>query len=190
VLAAHVVASVAREANDKGLELALAQPVSRPAFYLGKLAGFCGVAALLSMAFALPLLALARPADVAAWGLSLAFEAALVAAAALLFASVLAHSLAAIAATAGFYVLARAMAAIQAIAGGPLADESAAGVAARRVVDTLALLLPRLEAASRSEWLVYGAPPAAELAALLAGLALYGVLLAAAGLFDFSRRNL
>lgn len=190
VLAAHVVASVAREANDKGLELALAQPVSRPAFYLGKLAGFCAVAALLASAFALPLLALGRPADVAAWWLSLCFEAALVCAAALLFASVIAHSVAAIAATAGLYVLARAMAAIQAIAGGPLAEESAAGVVARRLVDALALLLPRLDLATRSDWLVYGAPSPGETALLLAGLTLYGVLLAAAGLFDFSRRNL
>ena len=31
LVAAHVVSSVAREANDKGLELALALPISRPA---------------------------------------------------------------------------------------------------------------------------------------------------------------
>ncbi len=190
VLAAHVVASIAREANDKGLELALALPVSRPAYYLGKLLGFAGVAALLACAFALPLLAWGRPGDVAAWGCSLALEAALVGAAALLFASVIPHSVAAIAATAGLYLLARAMAAIQAIAAGPLAEDSAAAGAARWIVDGLALLLPRLDAVTRSDWLLYGAPAPGELALLLGGLALYVVLLAAAGLFDFSRRNL
>ena len=57
-------------------------------------------------------------------------------------------------------------------------------------MDAFALLLPRLDAVARGDWLLYGAPPAVELAPALAGLAIYFVLLAAAGLFDFSRRNL
>lgn len=190
VLAVHVVSSVTREANDKGLELALALPVSRPAYYIGKLLGFAAVALLVATACAAPLLAWARAPDLAAWWLSLALETALVAAAALLFATALAHNVAALAATAGLYLLARAMAAIQAIASGPLAVDSTAGGAARWAVDAIALLLPRLDAVTRSDWLLYGAPPAGETALQLAGMALYLALLAAAGLFDFSRRNL
>jgi hypothetical protein len=190
MIAAHVIASAAREASDKGLELALALPVSRPLYYLGKLLGFAAVATLLSIALALPLLAMARPADVAVWWLSLAVEASLVGAAALLFASVLVQPLAALAATAGFYLLARAMAAVQAIAGGPLASDSPAGEVARGIVDAIALLLPRLDQATRSDWLVYGAPAGGDIALLVVGMALYALLLAAAGLFDFSRRNL
>src|SRR6267142_1650248 len=56
LIAAHVVASTAREANDKGLELALALPISRPAYYLGKLLGFACAGSLLATLFALPLL--------------------------------------------------------------------------------------------------------------------------------------
>jgi hypothetical protein len=190
LVAAHVVASVVREANDKGLELALALPLSRPAWYLGKLLGFAGTGVLLATLFALPLLAWAKPSDLAAWWLALAAEAALIAAAALFFASALGQTVAAIAATLGFYLLARAISSIQAIAGSPLADDGAAGQAARWMVDGLALLLPRLDALARGDWLLYGAPPAAELAPALAGLAIYFALLAAAGLFDFSRRNL
>ena len=78
-----------REANDKGLELALALPISRSAWYLGKLIGFACVGAVIAALFALPLLAWAAPADLAAWCLALAVEAALVAAAALFFASAL-----------------------------------------------------------------------------------------------------
>ena len=89
LVAAHVVSSVVREANDKGLELALALPISRPAWYLGKLLGFACAGALLATLFALPLLAWAKPADLAAWWLALAAESALVAAAALFFASAL-----------------------------------------------------------------------------------------------------
>src|SRR5262249_5273322 len=149
-----------------------------------------GVAALIATLFAAALLFWGRPADVAAWWLSLALEAALVGAAALLFASVISHTVAALAATAALYLLPRAMAAIQAIASGPLADDSAAGGAARWLIDALALLLPRLDAATRSDWLLYGAPAAGDAALILAGLAIYIFLLAAAGLFDFSRRNL
>jgi len=190
LITAHVVASVAREANDKGLELALALPISRHAYYLGKLLGFACAGALLATLFALPLLAWAKPADLAAWWVSLAAETALAAAAALFFASALTQTVAAIAAAAGLYVLGRAIAAIQAIAGSPLAGDALPARVARWIVDALSLLLPRLDAVTRGDWLLYGAPAAGEFAQALSGLALYFVLLAAAGLFDFSRRNL
>jgi len=190
LIATHVVSSVVREANDKGLELALALPISRPAWYLGKLLGFACAGTLITAFFAGPLLAWAKPTDLAAWWLALTVETALVAAAALFFASALGQTVSAIAATAGLYLLARSIAAIQAIAGSPLAGEGAGAQAARWVVDAFSLLLPRLDAVASGDWLLYGAPPAAELASALAGLGIYGALLAAAGLFDLSRRNL
>ncbi|OGA65989.1 MAG: hypothetical protein A3G83_14240 [Betaproteobacteria bacterium RIFCSPLOWO2_12_FULL_68_20] len=187
---AHVVMSVAREANDKGLELALALPISRPAYYLGKLLGFACAGALLATLFALPLLFWAKPADLGAWWISLVVETALAAAAALFFASALTQTVTAIAAAVGLYLLGRSIAAIQAIAGSPLTGDSVPAQAARWIVDALSLLLPRLDAVTRGDWLLYGAPAAGELAHALAGLAIYFLLLAAAGLFDFSRRNL
>jgi len=54
----------------------------------------------------------------------------------------------------------------------------------------VALLLPRLDAATRADWLLYGSPGPAEFGAALGPLLLYSGLLAAAGLFDFHRRNL
>jgi hypothetical protein len=190
LVAAHVVASVVRESNDKGLELALALPLSRPAWYLGRLLGFAGAGALIATLFALPLLAWAKPHDLAAWWLAVAAEAAVVAAAALFFASALGQMVTALSATLGLYLLARVMSTVQAIAGGPLADESATGRAARWLVDGLALLLPNFDDLARGDWLLYGAPPATVIARALAGLAVYFVLLAAAGLFDLSRKNL
>ncbi len=190
LIAAHVVASVSREANDKGLELALALPVSRPAYFIGKLSGFCCAGTMLATFFAMPMLIWAKPADLAAWWLSLAAETGLVAAAALFFASAMAQTVAALAATAGLYLLGRSISAIQAIASAPQAGDSLPAVAARWFVDLLALLLPRLDTATRSDWLLYGAPVAGELVPVLFGLGLYFLLLAAAGLFDFSRRNL
>jgi len=190
LIAAQVATSTLREINDKGMELMLSLPLSRSAQYLGRLAGFAGCGVVLAFAFALVLLPWAPPAAAALWGLSLACEVALVAAAALFFAMTLAQLVPAIAATAGLYLLARSMAAIQAIASGPVADTTLTGRIARFSVDAIALLLPRLDQVTRTEWLLYGAPSAGAWAAAVGGLVLYGLLLVAAGLFDFHRRNL
>jgi hypothetical protein len=167
----------------------LSLPLSRTTHYLGRLAGYaaCGVA--LAMLFSAALLFWVPPLPALLWGVSLALEAALVAAAALFFAMTLPNLVAAIAATAGLYLLARAMPAIQALAGAPLDAETWAGWLARRAVDAIAFLLPRVDAATRTEWLVYEAPSPGAYAAALGGLALYTVLLTAAGLFDFHRRS-
>src|SRR3954468_168026 len=118
VIVAQVIASVRREIDDRRLELALALPLPRSTQYLGRLAGFalCGI--VLVGFFALPLLAWASPATVAAWALSLALELVLVSAAALFFAMSLASPVSALFACAGLYLLGRAMTAMQAIAGG------------------------------------------------------------------------
>ena len=189
LVAVQVSASVIRERNDKGLELMLSLPLTRTSHYFGRLAGFAAMAAVLALVFALPLLAWASPGAVALWSASLAVEGMLVAAAALFFAMTLAQPVPAIAATIGLYLLARSMAAIQAIAAGPLVEPSFANQAARFCVDAVALLLPRLDAVTRSEWLLYGAPGAAAYGAAIGALVVYVVLLAAAGLFDFYRRN-
>src|SRR6266850_5568587 len=190
LIAAHVASSTLREMNDKGLEIMLSLPVPRPAQYLGRLAGFAALGVLLAAAFSAPLLLWAAPSTVAMWGISLAFECALVAAAALFFAITLAQLVPAIAATAGLYLLARSIAAIQAIASGPMAEPSLAGEAARWIVGEVAFLLPRLDSVTRTEWLLYGAPATGTYLTALAGLALYALLLVAAGLFDFHRKNL
>jgi len=190
LIAAQVASSTLREINDKGLELMLSLPLSRSSQYLGRLAGFAGCGVALAFAFALALLPWTAPAAAALWGLSLACEAALVAAAALFFAMTLAQLVPAIAATVGLYLLARSMAAIQAIASGPVADSTWTGRIARFSVDAIALLLPRLDQVTRTEWLLYGPPSAGAWAAAVGALVLYGLLLVAAGLFDFHRRNL
>jgi len=189
LVAVQVSTSVMREVNDKGLELMLSLPLSRASHYLGRLAGFVLIAAALALVFASPLLLWASPGVVALWAISLALEGALVAAAALFFAMTLAQPVPAIAATAGLYLLARSMAAIQAIAAGPLVDPSLANQAARFGVETVALLLPRLDTVTRTDWLLYGAPGATTFLAAMTVLGVYTALLAIAGLFDFHRRS-
>jgi hypothetical protein len=189
LVAAHVATRTLREIDDKALELTLALPIARSSQYLGRLAGLAASGALLAAAFAAPLALLAPPGAAALWGLSLACELALVAAAALFFAMTLVQPVAAIAATLGLYLLARSIAALQALSSGPLADASAAGQLGRGVVGALAFLLPRLDEATRTDWLLYGAPAAPAYAGVIGGLLLYIALLVAAGLFDFERRS-
>ena len=189
VIAAQVIAAVRREIDDRRLELALALPLSRSTQYLGRLAGFALCGALLAVLFSIPLLVWAAPGAVAAWGVSLALELILVAAAALFFAMSLSSLVPALAATAGLYLLGRSMSAMQAIAGGPLATDSPVHQVARYAVDAVALVLPALDRVTRTEWLLYGLADARAYAAALAGLALYSALLAAAGVFDFQRRT-
>jgi ABC-type Na+ efflux pump permease subunit len=189
LLASQVVSSTLRENNDKGLELMLSLPLSRSTHYLGRLLGFVVCGAALAAVFSLPLLAWAPPPAVALWGLSLACELALVAAAALFFAMTLAQLVGALAATLALYLLARSIGAIQAIAGGPLADASAARSVARQALDALGLVLPRLDAVTQTGWLLYEAPALPVYAWSLAELAVFAVLLSVAGLFDFHRRS-
>lgn len=189
LIAAHVASSTVREANDRGLELMLALPVSRTAHYAGRLAGHAACGGLLAAAFTVPLLLWASPGAVLAWGVSLAMECALVAAAALFFSMSLSSVVAALAASAGLYLLARSIAAIQAMAASPLVESTFASRAAQALVDAIAFLLPRLESATRSEWLLYGAPEMSAYAVTLGGLALYAALLFVAGVFDFHRRS-
>jgi hypothetical protein len=58
------------------------------------------------------------------------------------------------------------------------------------VLDGLAVLLPRLDAATRTDWLLYGAPSSPALAAVVMSLAVYALLVTGAGLFDFYRKQL
>lgn len=189
LIAAQVTASALREIEDKGLELVLSLPISRAAHYLGRLAGFTACGALIALVFAAPLLFWAPPTAVALWGVSLMFESALIAAAALFFAMTLAQFVPALAATVGLYLLARSIGAIQAIADGAFTQASPASRFAQHAADAIALVMPNLDEMTRTAWLLYEAPPAGAYAAALASAGIYIVLLSAAGLFDFYRRS-
>ena len=189
LVAAQVASGTLREINDKGMEVMLSLPISRATHYVGRLAGFVAAGVLLALVFSLALLPWTSAGAAALWGLSLACELALVAAAALFFAVTLAQLVPAIGATAGLYLLARSMAAIQTMAASPLAEPSLAQRAAAWLVDGIALLLPRLDEVTRTEWLLYGAPGLDAYAASIGGVLLYALLLVAAGLFDFYRRS-
>jgi ABC-type transport system involved in multi-copper enzyme maturation permease subunit len=190
LVALAVAASTAREVADKGLELMLSLPLSRATHYLGRWLGHAAGAVIVAVAFSLPLLLWSAPDAVAHWGLSLALELALVAALALFFSMAFGQLLPAVAATAAFYLLSRALGTIQSIAQNSLLESDWTQRAAQSVIDAIAFVLPRLDAVTRTDWLLYGTPRGSEYLAGLAGLAIYCALILAAGLIDLHRRNL
>jgi ABC-type Na+ efflux pump permease subunit len=180
-----------RESSEKGVELLLSMPISRAQYFLGKLGGFIAVGILISGAYALVMLVWSAPVSVAAWSISLAFELALMAAVSLFFVLTLTQVVAALGATVGLYFLGRSIAAMQAISTGPLlGDESLVRRLAALGIDAVALILPPLDRATQSSWLVYSAPSAGDLVSVISGLFLYGAFISIAALFDLYRRNL
>lgn len=191
LIATFVVTSMVRESGDKGTELFLSMPISRAGYYLGKLLGFSACGALLATAFALSMLLWSPPAAVAAWYFSLVLEVALIAAASLFFVITLGQVVPALAACVGLYLLGRTISAIQAISASPLAaDDFSFQKIAGWAVDAVALLLPPLDKAAQTSWLLYGPPEIWNYVAFSGSVLAYAILVAAAGLFDFHRRNL
>ncbi len=191
VTAAFVVTSMVRESNDKGTELLLSLPISRTAYYLGKLAGFAASGGIVAGVFSLVMLLWSPPLAVAAWFVSLVLEVVLIAIVSLFFVVTLGDVVPALAASAGMYLLGRTVAAIQSISASPL---SAEGDSMQKLaswgVDAVALLLPPLDRATQTTWLLYSPPSLGEFLHVAGGLVAYGALVTAAGLFDFHRRNL
>ena len=191
VCASFVVTSMVRESNDKGTELLLSLPISRIAYYAGKLLGFgvCGV--LVAGIFSIVMLVWSPVLAVIAWFASLSLEIWMMVAVSLFFVVTLGDVVPALAASAGVYLLGRTVAAIQSISASPIgAEDDVMHRIAGWVIDALALALPPLDRATQTNWLLYAPPSAGELLNVAASLIVYGGLVTAAGLFDFHRRNL
>ena len=190
VVALHVLAAIARELDDKVLDVVLALDLPRSDYVLGRLAGFTVVAGLIAAAACLPL-AMSTPATaLLQWGISLAFEVAIIAALALFCAITFNQIVPAAGFVAAFYVLARALTALRLISANPIAD---AGTylhqAIALFVEGLALVLPALESWTRTDWLVNQPASWSALSAIAAQGALYVALLGAAAMFDLYRKN-
>lgn len=190
LIATFVVTSMVRELNDKGLELALALPLPRAGYLFGKLAGFAALALVPALLFG-GLLALFAPAgQTLLWTVSLLGELWIVAAFSLLCVFTFSQVMAALSAVMGFYLLARSIAALQLIGQSAAGDGSLSQRVIGFTIDAVAILLPRLDAFTRTDWLVYHSGSWATLAPLLGQTAIYLALLAGAALFDLYRKNL
>ncbi len=191
ILALHVASSMAREFNDKGLDLLLSLDLPRTRYYLGKLLGFVAVAWLLAGLAAAGLATTGLSPGWCAWSLSLALELTLVATLALFCVITFVQIMPAITVVAAFYLLARSIAAIRLMSGSQLMDQASWTThAARWLVDAMALVLPDLSRFTATDWLLTQSAAPAAIGFVLLQALVYGGLLTLAGLFDLHRRSL
>jgi Cu-processing system permease protein len=189
IIAVFVVVSQARESGDKGLEVLLSLPMSRSPYLLGKLSGYVMIAWLCALTFCLPLLFFGSVASVATWGLSLALELTLVAAASLFFAVTLPQIAGALTSVFGFYLLSRSMAAFQLMGSSTSLDEGLAHRAMNFVLNTIAMILPRLDLFTQSAWLADTTGQFSLLPGLGLQAGVYTMLLIGGALFDLYRKD-
>lgn len=194
IAALYAIASIAREFQDKGLDVALALDLPRSHYIVGKLTGFLAIALALALAASLPLLPLLPVAGweaVAAWGASLAFELAVVLALSLFCVVTFNQLMPAASLVIAFYLFARALTAIRLISANPIADaHTLSHRATTWLVEGLALVVPALDEWTRTAWLVAGAaPPWSALLSIGLHSAVFVTILAAAAVFDMHRRS-
>ena len=182
-----VAQSLARELAERLLDLTLARPVSRAQWFLARLSGFAGGAAVLAALASAPLLWQAPAPAVLAWGISLALELTLVAAVCQTCTVTLRQVTLAVSVTSAFYLLARAIDAMVLMSQAPTADPTQwIGRVVSEAVALIALVLPALDRFTSSAWLRAGAN-APELLPVVLDSAVFITLVIAVGLFDLYR---
>ncbi|MFZ6843871.1 ABC transporter permease [Undibacterium sp. RuTC16W] len=190
LLATFVVSSMLREFNDKGLELLLSLALPRAAYLLGKWSGFAALAILIALLFGTIISFLAPFSPVIWWTISLLFELWIIAAFSMLCVLTLSQMMGALSAVIGFYVLTRSISAIQLIGNDPVNIPSNSQQLISFLVNSLSAVLPHLDEFTRTDWLLYQSGSWSVLLALLLQAAMTLLLLGAASLFDFYRKNI
>jgi ABC-type transport system involved in multi-copper enzyme maturation permease subunit len=190
IAALYAVASIAREFQDKGLDMMLALDLPRSHYIVGKLAGFVVIAALLAIAVALPLVPLAGAGAAAAWAASLACEIAMVVAFSVFCAVTFNQLMPAVSVVMAFYLFARALTAMRLIGANPIAGaQELSHQLMTWLVEGLALVVPALDQWTRTTWLVDGGAAWPGLPRIALHSALFIAVVAAAAVFDMHRKN-
>jgi ABC-type transport system involved in multi-copper enzyme maturation permease subunit len=190
IVAAFVIVSQVREANDKVMELLLTRDLSRGQYLFGKLLGYLGVALVLAVFFTLPLCFFAAPSQTICWGLSLFFELAIVTALSLFCVLTFNQVVGSLAAVVGFYALSRSMAALQLIGSSRIGDGNLLlDRIASTALEAIAFFLPRLDLFTQTGWLLRGRQSNFDLSWLTAQSLIYVALLSVASLIDLKRKN-
>lgn len=186
----YVLASVTREFNDKGLDIALALDLPRSNYILGKLAGFLAIAVVITAAVSSPLAFFAAPTAVLQWAFSMAFELAIVISLALFCVITFSQLISAASFVLAFYLLARSLTAIRMMSAQPLTGaDTLSHQIVNYMVEALGLIMPALDEWTRTAWLVDQRVAWSEIGMLAGQSMLYVVLLTAAAMFDFYRKN-
>ena len=191
LVVSFVISGLTREQADKGLELLLSLALPRASYLTGKLLGYAAMSWFCAAIFSLPLLAFAAPGNVAAWGLALAFELTITAAAAMACALVIGHTALCLLVVTAFYALSRIMPGLLAITASPVGPANSAGFQAMSaILNGIATVLPSLDRFASAAWLWHGPAVWNQMPAIALQCIIYVPLLMMLALFDFYRKNL
>lgn len=190
VIAVFVVTSIAREFNDKAVELLLALAMPRSVFLLGKWLGFLLLALLPVFFFSGLLLFFTSFERCLLWSVTLLFEVWIVSTFAFLCVLSFPQVMIALSATMGFYVVSRSISGLVLIANSGAADASISQFFVAGLIQVLSVMLPHLDQFAGADNLLYAAMSGAQLWNLAMQTCLYLLLLMSAALFDFHRKNL
>lgn len=186
----HIVSTLAREFNDRVVDLTLALELPRTSYILGKFLGYAAVTVAVAAAAGLLLAPFTQGAGLLVWTSTLALELWIVAALSVFCIITFNQIMPAASFVLAFYLLARSIGAIQLISASPLlADRSLAHDFATLLLNALAYLLPSLDRFTETAWLVDGGAGAASLGNAVGQTLAYVPLLISAALFDFHRKN-
>lgn len=181
---------VQRLFDNREIEALLARPLSRAVIALALACGYALVAVLPAAVIA-SLIALFAPdwSGFAPWALTLCLEAVLLALFALAAGLVFERAVPTTLASLGFYATARMMSFFTAIAAAETAGNSTGHAAMGKIVETVALLMPRLDLFARTAWLVDGAQASGWTTATVQAL-IYLPLLVVIAALDLGRKRL
>lgn len=187
VMIFFVIASVARDFQDKSIELLFAISIPRYQVFLGKFTGFSLLAFLISSLYAVVLFIYADTNAVLIWSLSLWCELSIVALLSLIFILSLENVALSLMASIGVYALMRLMPAIQSMGEGPLQD-GVFNQFMNAFLDLIGMFLPRLDHFTQSAWLMVSAPGFDDVASFLIEFILFVILFSVVGIIDLKRK--
>lgn len=190
IAALYVLVSIAREFNDKGVDMLLALDLPRAHYVLGKLSGFLALAVLIACVASLPLLWFSPWEAALQWAMSLALELAIVVALALFCMLTFNQLVPAASFVLAFYLLARSITAIRLMGAHPISGaDSLSHQVMNGMAEALALVIPAFDNWTRTAWLVNEPAPWASLLQIGWQSVIYVLLLTGAAMFDLYRKN-
>jgi ABC-type transport system involved in multi-copper enzyme maturation permease subunit len=190
IAALYATASIAREFQDKGLDMVLALDLPRSHYIVGKIAGLLIIAAALAILVALPLVPGVSLYALAAWCASLALEIGIVVAFSVFCAVTFNQVMPAVSVVMAFYLFARALTAMRLIGANPIAGaHTLSHEIMTWLIEGLALVVPAIDRWTRTEWLVDAASAWPQLPGIVLHSALFITIVGAAAVFDMHRKN-
>jgi ABC-type transport system involved in multi-copper enzyme maturation permease subunit len=188
--ALYVVSTMAREFNDRVVDLTVSLELPRASFVLGKFVGYAAVATGIGAVGGLLVSPFSGGAGLFVWMLTLILELWIVVAVSIFCIITFNQVMPAASFVLGFYLLSRSTGTLQLISASTLlADQSLSHRFMDWSLNALAYLLPGLDRFSQTVLLVSENATLANLANPLGQTFVYVPLLLSAALFDFYRKN-